>query len=91
MAQTIESTEWPEAPAEGYFILVDYDQTVGHESTLTAARQAARKMADSEILPSTFSISTAAGDHVECVERTDGKSLQQQIADFGAGPSSASR
>lgn len=86
----IDSPQWPEAPAGGYFILVDYDQTVGHEQTLTEARQAARRMADGEILPSTFSITTADGVHVECGARSDGKSLQEQIAEFGAGPSSGS-
>lgn len=91
MTQTITTAQWPEAPEGGYFIVVDYETTVGHEQTLSGARARGQAFADMEILPASFSIINAEGEHVESIERSDGKSLQDQIAALGAGPLGQSR
>lgn len=68
----------------GYFIMIDSEQTVGHEKTLAEARRVGQSQCDKEVLPCSFSIQDENGNHIEDIKRSDCQSLSQQIASFNA-------
>lgn len=74
----------PEAPEGGYYIMVNHEQTADHCDTLTKARIRGLELCDAEPIPSSWSIYDANGQFVEDIERTDGMTLEEQIAQFNA-------
>ena len=74
--------EPPEAPAGGYFIMIDHEQTVDHCDTLTQARILGKTLCDAEPLPSVWSIADAEGNFVEEIRRSDGKTLETLVKEF---------
>lgn len=74
----------PEAPEGGYYIMINHEQTADHCNTLTQARIRGLELCDQEPIPATWSIYDSGGQFVEAIERTDGMTLQEQVAQFNA-------
>lgn len=64
--------------------MCDYDTTADHCNSLSEARARGQELCDAEPLPSTWTIQDADGEIVEEIKRSDGKTLENLIKDFGA-------
>lgn len=82
--QGLTSGHAPEAPPGGYFVMYGYEKSADHCATLSEARASGQKLCDEDPLPGPWSIHDADGDFVEDIERTDGRSMSDQVRDFNA-------
>lgn len=65
-----------------FYIMINHEQTADTASTLDEARRKGQKLCDAEPLPGTFSIYDEDENLIENIQRTDGRDLSQQMADF---------
>lgn len=70
-----------EAP---FFVVIDHEQSVSDHPTLELARLAGQTACDAEVLPCSFSIQDAHGNHVEDIARSDGASVVDLVKTFNA-------
>lgn len=73
-----QAFEWP------FFVVIDHEQSVSDHPTLHEARLAGQAACDAEVLPCSFSIHDARGNHVEDIVRSDGASIGDQVKTFNA-------
>lgn len=70
-----------EAP---FFVVIDHEQSVSDHPTLELARLAGQVACDAEVLPCSFSIQDAHGNHVEDIVRSGGASIGDLVKTFNA-------
>lgn len=64
-----------------FYIMMNHEKTAASAESLAEARMKGQSLCDAEILPTVFSI--YEGDtFIENIQRSDGRDLSQQIADF---------
>lgn len=83
-------------PRGPFRVLIDHEQSAGEAPTFGEARRLARKLADAEPLPCTFSIEDADGIDCGDVGRSNGRDLPAQMRAFETtrdanGPTSPAR
>lgn len=64
-----------------FYVLMNHEQSAASADTLDEARSKGQAICDAEILPASFAIYEEE-TFIEMIERTDGKSLGQQISHF---------
>lgn len=87
-----EGCSTPAAQCEGvvrafeapFFVFIDHEQSVSDHPTMELARLAGQVACDAEVLPCSFSIQDAHGNHVEDIVRSDGASIGDLVKTFNA-------
>lgn len=64
-----------------FYVMIEHEQTAGSAETLDEARIVGQKLCDEEPVPGGFSIYDE-DRFVEDIERSDGRTLSDQVRDF---------
>lgn len=71
-------------PVGPFYVMIDFEQSAAECKTIEKARAVGQALCDNETLPCSFSIADAAGNHLEDIQRSDGRGLIDQIHAFDA-------